>query len=256
MVYFRLPLTAFAALALVTGAIGAPALADNDRTPPGDPCGNGNGVGTGNPCNGNNGNQGANGNAGNGGFTFDPIEIPPEERTGVFITQIGATNRANATQTSSTSFTQVVQNGDQNAAEVTQSAPGTHYAKIAQDGDRNDMTASQDGPGQTVLLLGQDGNGNTAAISQTDNGSLYSAAAILQKGNDNNLILVQDGDDNQARLTQDGDDNLMTATQLDAGNRLEWTQNGSGLSDLEITQTGGAAMQITQTNNGNGGGGQ
>ena len=40
----------------------------------------------------------------------------------------------------------------------------------------------------------------------------------------------------------------MTATQLGDGNRLEWTQNGSGLSDMTIVQTGGAAAIVTQSN--------
>ena len=93
---------------------------------------------------------------------------------------------------------------------------------------------------------------STVSCTQTDSSLLYSAAAVLQSGNGNLLTLIQDGDDNQARLTQDGDDNTMTATQLDAGNRIEWMQDGDGLSDLQITQTGGASIQITETNSGSG----
>ena len=40
----------------------------------------------------------------------------------------------------------------------------------------------------------------------------------------------------------------MTATQLGAGNRLEWEQNGNGLPDMSITQTGGAVAFISQGN--------
>jgi hypothetical protein len=42
----------------------------------------------------------------------------------------------------------------------------------------------------------------------------------------------------------------MTATQLDDGNRLAWSQIGDGLPDLQIVQTGGATLQITQSNAG------
>jgi hypothetical protein len=65
------------------------------------------------------------------------------------------------------------------------------------------------------------------------------------------MQLLQDGSDNLADLSQEGDDNGMTAVQLGEGNRLAWVQQGDGLSDLQITQTGGAAtggqMLITQT---------
>jgi len=52
------------AFALALAALSCPALAQSNRTPPGDPCGSGPGVGRGNPCNGNNGNPGGNGNSG------------------------------------------------------------------------------------------------------------------------------------------------------------------------------------------------
>jgi len=42
----------------------------------------------------------------------------------------------------------------------------------------------------------------------------------------------------------------MTATQLNSGNQLDWIQDGSGLSDLNITQSGGQEMQIVQSNTG------
>ncbi|MEQ5788390.1 hypothetical protein J3454_10835 [Erythrobacter sp. NFXS35] len=243
------PLTiSFAALSSALLMVTAmPALADTDKVPPGDPCGSGPGVGKGNPCNGNNGNEGANGNARSGQPEFQEIELPPSEDTGVFISQIGTTNRAEADQGNNRSFTRIAQNGGENTADVTQGASGTHYASIGQTGDANKVVALQEGSGQTVLLLAQQGDNNTAAIAQTDGGQRYSAAAVMQNGNGNSLILVQDGDDNQARLTQSGDDNIMTASQIDNGNRLEWNQIGNGLSDLGIEQTGGSTVQITQS---------
>jgi hypothetical protein len=66
------------------------------------------------------------------------------------------------------------------------------------------------------------------------------------------MSLLQQGSDNRAVLTQEGDDNGMTAVQLGDGNRLTWIQQGNNLSDLQITQTGGAdkdgQIMVTQTN--------
>ncbi len=239
------------AASVFLGLAAAPALADNDKTPPGDPCGSGPGKGTGNPCNGNNGNDGAQGNSGGTGQPdIEPIELPAIDRTGVFITQIGDTNRAVVTQNSNRSYAQVVQAGANNVAILGQGANGTHYAAIAQAGDENTLDAAQDGTGQTVLLLAQRGDGNGAIIRQTDVGSNYSAAAVQQSGNSNSIVLVQDGSDNQARLTQDGDDNEITATQLNNGNRLQWVQAGDGLSGVAVVQTGNGNLQITQSNTG------
>lgn len=233
-------------------ALPAPSLAQTDTTPPGDPCGDGPGVGTGNPCNGNNGNTGANGNA--GGFEFEEIEVTQQDDRGAFISQIGSGNQAGAEQQGSDAYARIIQSGERNSVDLRQDN-GNHYAEIAQDGDGNSVLAGQDGSGQSVLLLVQQGSLNTAELSQFESGSLYSAAAVSQSGSGNLLNLVQDGSDNQARLTQSGDNNAMSATQLGDGNRLDWTQQGNGLSDLQITQEGGQAMQITQTNTGGSPGG-
>ncbi|MGB7370174.1 hypothetical protein [Erythrobacter sp.] len=244
------------ALVAAMGLSSVPAMADNGKTPPGNPCGDGPGVGKGNPCGGNNGNSGAQGNAGNksGPGTVDPtfeeIEVPAEEARGVFISQIGATNRADVDQGETNSYARVLQNGAENIVELAQGDTGTHYARIAQEGDRNELSARQDGEGQTVLMFAQEGDGNDADLFQRDDGERYSALAIAQTGNNNSLVMVQDGSDNQARLVQDGNSNTMTATQLDAGNRLEWTQDGSNLSSLDIRQEGNQTTYIYQTSNG------
>ena len=184
---------------------------------------------------------------------FTPVEVPVEEDRGVFVSQIGTTNSARIEQRNNRGYVRVVQDGANNEARLDQRDSGTHYSSIAQVGDGNNIVAAQEGNGETVLMLAQQGADNSAIVGQRDDGSTYSAAAVLQSGNGNSLVLVQDGFDNQARLTQTGDNNVMTATQLASGNRLEWTQDGSGLSDLQITQEGGQAMQILQTN-GSGGG--
>ena len=100
---------------------------------------------------------------------------------------------------------------------------------------------------QAIADLTQVGSGNTILLAQTDNGVLGSAAEIVQSGNGNSIGLIQDGSDNQARLTQNGDNNLMTASQLNSGNRLEWVQDGSGLSDITVEQTGGQTIFILQS---------
>lgn len=250
MASYRPRTTHFTALvaALLLGTAVTPAWADTDRVPPGNPCGDGPGEGTGNPCGGNNGNPGAQGNAGNRPAQpeFEPIDLPPTEDSGVFITQIGDTNRAKVLQGSTASYARIAQDGEGNAVDLKQDGDGVHYAGVAQDGNDNVLDAEQGGTGQTVLLLAQRGNGNEALIRQNDTGPAYSAAAIQQSGDGNSLTLVQEGGDNQARLMQEGNDNRMDAVQLGAGNRLAWSQQGDGLSGTQVVQTGSSNLQITQ----------
>lgn len=182
---------------------------------------------------------------------FSDVEIAEaEDSRGVFVSQIGTTNRSTVSQENSESFIRIIQNGADNVAELNQKGSGTHQASAAQSGDGNVLAAEQAGSGATTLLFAQEGNANSAILLQRESSTLSSAAAILQSGDNNNLTLIQDGSDNQARLTQDGDANTMTATQLNAGNRLQWTQQGDGLSDLQITQDGGSNIEITQSNAG------
>jgi len=170
---------------------------------------------------------------------------------GVFVTQIGDGSEATITQQNSDSLARVVQDGNGNAVDLAQKGPAPQVARIAQDGDSNRASAEQDGIGTSELGLAQEGDANTALVLQRENDlGTQSLAAILQRGNGNAVVLVQDGSDNQASLTQIGDGNTMTATQLDSGNRLAWTQSGDGLADLQITQTGGANLQVTQSNTG------
>ncbi|HCS18376.1 hypothetical protein D0Y83_09295 [Qipengyuania flava] len=220
------------------------------HVPPGNPCGTGPGKGTGNPCGGNKGNSGANGNASAASIpAFEPIEVPQDAGSGVFIDQIGLDNLASSEQENSRGYARVVQQGDENTVDILQ-RNGPHYAVVAQDGDRNSADVEQSGEGRAILILSQQGINNGASVFQSETGTSYSAAAISQTGEANSLMLVQDGEDNQARLSQDGSGNAMTATQLGASNRLEWAQNGDGLSDLAIEQTGGSTMYVLQTNGG------
>lgn len=181
--------------------------------------------------------------------SFNDVTIPDDETAddGVFVSQIGINNSADLQQSNNRQLARVSQNGNDNRANVTQEDAGDHYAWVTQDGDANELTLSQAGNGDTVLLSAQMGNGNVALVEQTEFGALGSGAAILQSGDRNNLSLTQDGTDNQARLQQNGNDNRMTAIQNGAGNQLEWVQDGDALSDLAITQSGGAQMLIVQS---------
>lgn len=237
-------------LAVIGLATGSPILAKNDKTPPGDPCGDGNGQGTGNPCNGNNGNIGANGNSGRSGGTIDEIPKPDGFDSGAYIVQVGATNVARIDQSQSKHYARIVQEGEDNKATANQTGTGVQFTELSQDGNENEAEVIQQGDGENVLYMSQKGNLNYAKINQSEDGVTYNAAVVSQNGNGNDLFLTQDGSDNQASLTQDGDSNTMTATQLGDTNRLSWNQQGQGLSDLLIEQTGGATIQVNQTNGG------
>ena len=250
-------LIGFAALLLAAAA--TPALADTAGVPPGNPCLKNNG----NPCNGNNGNAGQQGNAHHERVVIDPnppaidIAMPAVTDRGVFITQIGNDNRAAVVQTASNAYAAVRQDGNSNEADVTQSGTGTAYIAAAQSGDANFARLEQSGPGQNVLYATQTGTGNWMWSNQLALGAVYNGARMTQTGNYNDMSLDQQGSDNLALLTQEGDNNAMTAAQLGDANRLIWTQQGDNLSDLQVTQTGGAnaggQLMITQTNVGNGG---
>jgi hypothetical protein len=246
----RILITACAVLGLVSAT---PAWAKNDKIPPGDPCGIGPGVGTGNPCNGNNGNQGDQGNSGNGhgnGGGVPDFEVPPLPGHGAYITQIGDYSRADVSQTNSKSLAIVWQHGDGNEADVTQNGTARDFALVKQLGKNNDAAVLQQGGGENVLYAVQGGDGNHLASSQTSTAA-SNGAIMAQFGANNEMSLVQNGSDNQALLKQLGDENEMHATQNNDGNRLVWVQAGNklpkGNQPTQITQNGGGNLIITQT---------
>lgn len=244
-------LTAAGAIALLLSA--APAMADTEGTPPGDPCSKNNG----NPCNGNNGNLGDQGNSDHERVHIDkkppPIDLPMPAVSGrgAFVTQIGDANVASIRQTAPNAYARVDQGGNGNEADVTQGGSGTGYVSASQGGDGNFARLEQGGIGQNVLYLTQTGTSNWAWSSQNASGALHNGARLTQTGSNNDMQLIQDGSDNRAVLTQDGDANGMTAVQLGEGNRLIWNQTGNNLTDLQISQTGGGEkggqLLITQT---------
>jgi len=245
---------------LLIAAAATPAFADTPIVPPGNPCLMDNG----NPCKDNNGNQGHQGNVNKEKVTIvtnpPPINLsmPPVSDRGVFISQIGDGNVANAVQNAPNAYASVVQNGNSNDAELSQTGTGTGYMAVSQTGDLNFANLDQSGSGQNVVYASQDGTGNWMWSNQSALGSIFNGAELTQTGNYNDMQLDQEGSDNLAVLTQQGDNDAMTATQLGDGNRLTWIQDGSNLSDLQITQTGaaqaGGQLMITQTNIGNGNG--
>ncbi len=180
----------------------------------------------------------------------ETITVPVTGPDNVFVDQIGSGNVVDIEQAGTGQTAELRQNGTDNVADLDQRDGGEHIALVTQTGDRNATTLAQEGDGQAIAVITQNGSDNAALVFQRDNGSIGTAAEIAQTGSDNTLVLSQDGSDNLARLTQNGDGNAMTATQLNNGNQLDWVQDGSGLSDLNITQTGGQEMLIVQTNSG------
>lgn len=245
---------------LFIAAAAAPAFADTAIVPPGNPCLMDNG----NPCKDNNGNLGHQGNVNKERVVIDtnppPINLtmPAVTDRGVFISQIGDGNVANAIQTAPNAYASVVQNGNSNDAELSQTGTGTGYIALSQTGDSNFADLGQSGSGENVLYAAQNGTGNWMWSNQSALGAIFNGAELSQTGNYNDMALDQEGSDNLAVLTQEGDNDAMTATQLGEGNRLTWIQQGDSLSDLQVTQTGGdqlgGQLMITQTNIGNGNG--
>lgn len=170
--------------------------------------------------------------------------------SGAYVTQIGDNHVAQINQTAPSQYARITQRGNANEATADQRG-GRQFAELSQQGDDNKLEVEQKGSGENMLYLSQQGHLNNVKISQNEAGVTLNAAVIFQTGNGNDLSLIQDGSDNQAALIQDGDNNVLTATQIGDANRLKWTQKGEGLSDLAIQQTGGANIQISQSNNGN-----
>lgn len=241
-----------AVLAVLAIALGhaSPAFADTAKPTPGAPCTPGGGQGTGNPCNGNNGNPSPEGNA-RGKVVIDrdppPFTIArPGSDRGAFIDQIGDGNTATIAQSSNQQYARIDQTGDGNRATLAQQGTGAHYARATQSGDANSLTLDQSGAGAQVAFATQTGDRNAMRLTQ-NGGSASGGIEATQLGDDNRMALTQEGDANQARLVQNGSGNAMTAIQNGNNNQLAWTQNGSNLSDLAITQSGGQAIQITQS---------
>ena len=86
-----------------------------------------------------------------------------------------------------------------------------------------------------------------ASVVVEQGGAISSGVLAKQLGHGNEMSLAQSGNDNQALLLQLGSGNDMSVSQTGGNNQLSWTQAGDNLSNLNVNQTGGRAMQITQS---------
>lgn len=183
-----------------------------------------------------------------------PIDVarPAPLRTSAYVIQVGDQNTASISQNASQQFARIEQNGDGHSASATQSGEGTAYLEVDQAGLLNSIVVKQEAApgGSNIALAEQAGEDNVILLDQSATTDSVNGAIMVQNGTGNQMNLLQTGSDNRAELVQLGDNNAMTATQNGSDNQLRWVQNGSGLSDLQIVQSGSQAMTITQTNGG------
>ena len=173
-----------------------------------------------------------------------PLAGHAQDRS-VFLEQIGSGNVLAVRQAGSATAT-ITQAGSDNRASVDQGTIAGATLSLRQEGVANDAAIDQRGSGRSDLRLVQLGTGNAATLRQAGSAGI-NVAAVHQTGTDNRATLAQGGQGNEASLTQTGSDNIMSAVQNGRGNTLVWNQVGQGLSDLAIVQSGGQAIQITQT---------
>lgn len=171
---------------------------------------------------------------------------------GVYISQVGASMRADIDQTNADSYVSVRQQGDSNGATLTQAGEHAQYLVVEQNGSLNNARVAQTAApgGASAGSIEQMGDENAVILNQFAQPGSLNGAVLAQQGNGNSMQLDQNGSGNSATLAQNGDNNAMTAVQNGNANQLQWTQNGSGLSDLGITQSGGQAISVTQSNGG------
>ncbi|WP_129794165.1 hypothetical protein [Sphingosinicella sp. CPCC 101087] len=175
------------------------------------------------------------------------LEMPPASGRAAVVGQIGHADVAQISQSAANAYAEIRQDGERNEAAVEQRGSGSAHVEIRQTGDFNRAGATQRGSGQNVLYVTQTGSGNRLVGDQTAEGTLHNGAILTQIGYGNDMMLTQDGSDNRAVLAQAGSGNEMAAAQNGDGNRLIWSQDGNNLPNLGVTQTGGQAVQITQT---------
>jgi len=229
---------------------GSPAVAETQSAPPSNPCV----AGSGTSCGGSATvvPTAVAKKAGNGAIYSTPAAIsitrPSVTDRGVYIAQVGDANRASVSQTAARAEARVEQSGARNVAAVTQRGTAIAYANLLQSGVLNDAAVTQGGSGGgNIARVSQRGTGNVVGATQNAMAGAENGAVLSQIGSSNTMSLAQNGADNQAVLTQDGSGNAMSVSQDGVANRLVWTQQGDHLANLTVAQTGGQAMQITQT---------
>ena len=229
----------------------------------GDPCGDGQGQGTGNPCNGNNGNDGGNGNAGHKDAALTTSTLTPLSNleSGV-IRQAGERNLAGVLIKGDSNDFHVSQLGNDNKAgqalsgsfnqaAIVQGTPdgakgSGNKAVQVQLGSSNSAYAHQSGNSNVAVQVQAGGLGTSPTVAEaalTGAGGLASSAgssnyvqsaeAVLAnynargEGTGNSITLQQNGDKNTALLAQFGNDNSIALRQ--PGNAYaSITQFGNG----------------------------
>jgi minor curlin subunit len=185
---------------------------------------------------------------------LQPIEIarPNPVRTSAFVTQVGDENQASISQSSSNQLADIAQDGEANMTRVNQTGSGLAYLELDQTGLLNSAVIVQDAEvgGSNIALIEQNGENNAILLDQSATSSGMNGTILAQHGSGNQMQLQQTGSENRAELIQTGDNNAMTATQNGAANQLRWVQDGTGLSDLQIVQSGNQAISIVQSNGG------
>lgn len=116
----------------------------------------------------------------------------------------------------------LLQKGELNKAEITQSENSQHLLIANQLGARNSLNVAQSGIGGANLL------------------------GLVQSGQENHADIYQDGVENQAAIVQRGDGNDLRLVQEGGQNSIAMAQFGDQLT-LSIRQTGTMSMAITQT---------
>jgi hypothetical protein len=174
------------------------------------------------------------------------VSGPAWAQSGVYVQQIGSANQAKATQDTSavSGRAAITQDGEKNIASIIQQE-GSHKANITQTGMGNEGTIVQQGSSAHEAIVMQTGSDNRVSLAQTAVAATQEAR-IIQEGERNQITLSQTGATNKAELSQFGNDNTMALGQT-GGGVVTWTQEGSGLANVELVVGGSQIITLTQT---------
>ena len=275
---------AFAPKTLSPYVIGSENKQNKSNNGQGDPCGEGKGQGTGNPCNGNNGNDGANGNAGHKDAALTTSTLTPlanlesgvirqsGERNLAGVLIKGDSNDFHVSQLGNDNKAAQAISGSSNQAAIVQCTPdgalgSDNRAVQVQRGSSNSAYAHQAGSHNVAALVQAGGLGaspTTAEAALAGAGGLVgvagsanytqSAEAVLAsysargEGTGNSITLQQNGDNNIALLGQFGNDNSIALRQPgDAYASITQFGNGRSIGIEQQAGTNGVSpITVTQ----------
>ena len=169
----------------------------------------------------------------------------------VRIDQVGTYNTAIVTSSGKGSLLALSQEGDKQTAKVEFDGPD-NLGNLQQLGQLNKAVVTILG-GTNVFTIQQKTTpdfaglrGNIIRLSQF---GLNNFASQTQIGNDNEMVLSQSGDSNEATMMQNGTSNLMRLEQVGNENVAELSQTGFAALPINITQSGGMRVSISQIGN-------